>query len=234
MQDVIQSRSKKLIVTILLTLSIVGVLVFTAISGSWFQDSKTTSGTIQFGNAVILGYDNMSEKANSTTELYLIPAGESSSNDGVLTTGARPGDVISFENPVVFAAEGSSDFYLRVKIVYTNNKYGDNDEFDYIEAGPTFTSNWAQGETSNGVTWYYFKGNKSLTGAYVDTVAELTRFTYTAQNNAEYNLFTTATITLADFSSVPEDDVTVSIVFEAIQATDNAVETLWFPPANNP
>ena len=233
-----QNKRNKFLVSTLLIVFLIGMLCFTFITGAWFRDTKSTSGTITFANAVTLAYENMVSETEGGSTLFLLPKGQTTTNDGILADSVRPGDEVVFENPVVYAAVNSSDFYLRVKITYTGSKVtvGESD-FDLINQGPVFSEEWGKGkESSDGSFYMYYKGSKAITGSDVDDFSELEVVSYSAENLKKIKLFSSSAedaylgskIVLSDFSTKPDADLKIQIEFEALQATENAVVSQWF------
>ena len=180
----------------------------------------------------------MIAQAQGSSTLYLLPKGQNTTDSGILAQNVRPGDVIEFENPIVYPASNSSNFYLRVKVTYTGSKITvDEREVDLIAQGPVFSSEWGKGkENADGSYYMYYKGDKAIIGSDVDSVEELEVISYDAENLKKIKLFNSTSedaylgskIVLSDFSSKPDTDLEIEIGIEAIQATENAVNSVWF------
>lgn len=234
-----QNKRNKFLVSTLLIVIMIGILSFTFITGAWFRDTKSTSGTITFAPAVTLAYENMVAEAEGSSTLYLLPKGQTTTNDGILAEDVRPGDEVVFENPVVYAATNSSSFYLRVKITYTGSKITvDDSDVDLIAQGPVFSSEWGKGKVSatDGSYYMYYIGSKTITGNDVDDISELEVVSYSAEslkkiklfNYTELDNYLGSKVELADFNTKPENDLKIQIEFEALQATESAIASQWF------
>ena len=103
------------------------------VTGAWYRARREATGTIKLDQGIILtltnldytspeGTDNDKAIANGVVgEIHEL----NDAKDGMieLATSTEPGDVKYVVGPTIAAAEGSTSFYAKAKLVYTFNVY---------------------------------------------------------------------------------------------------------------
>lgn len=100
------------------------------VTGAWYQAQRQASGTVKMNQGIYLKFTNLKElDANGNKDLSdkmngkLLQKGGTTPLENVSVV---PSQLVEIEVPTLAAAQGSVDFYARVKVTYTA-KYKDAD-----------------------------------------------------------------------------------------------------------
>lgn len=224
------------------------------VTGAWYQAKRQASGTVKMDQGIYLKFTNLQTlNANGGKDLKDKMNGKLLLKDGTTpleNVSVVPKQLVEIAVPTLAAAQGSVDFYARVKVTYTA-KYKDADGAvtgEAVEISPDtmkelFGSDLAgQLQPGDGWAknadgyWYFANANNKLVAM---TAAE-------AGDGENHAIFENGNLQFADWTAGRTDvekggptvgdkeigQVIVTVLVEVIQAANNPAPTDWALNAN--
>lgn len=225
------------------------------VTGAWYQAQRQASGTVKMDQGIYLKFTNLKTlDANGNKDLTDKMNGKLLQNDTEKTplenVSVVPSQLVEIAVPTLAAAQGSVDFYARVKVTYTA-KYKDADGAvtgEAVEISPDtmkqLFGDTLDGQLKAGAGWvpnadgyWYFAGADNKLVAM--TAAE-------AGDGENHAIFENGNLQFADWTAGRTDvekggpkvgdkeivQVIVTVLVEVIQAANNPAPTGWALNAN--
>lgn len=235
------------------------------VTGAWYQAQRQASGTVKMDQGIYLKFTNLKTlDANGNKDLTDKMNGKLLQNDTEKTplenVAVVPSQLVEISVPTLAAAQGSVDFYARVKVTYTA-KYKDADgavtgkaveiSADTMKQlfGETLAgqlqpgTDWAKNDDGY---WYYAAAGK-LVAMTATAEADGTDHAIFRDGNLKFADWTAGNSTQTDPTKLVEKggptvmvdgvskeigQVIVTVLVEVIQAANNPAPTGWALNAN--
>lgn len=222
------------------------------VTGAWYQAQRQASGTVKMDQGIYLKFTNL-QTLNAKNDLADKMNGKLLLKDGTTpleNVSVVPKQLVEIAVPTLAAAQGSVDFYARVKVTYTA-KYKDADGAvtgEAVEISPDtmkqLFGDTLDGQLKAGAGWvpnadgyWYFAGADNKLVAM--TAAE-------AGDGENHAIFENGNLQFADWTAGRTDvekggptvgdkeigQVIVTVLVEVIQAANNPAPTDWALNAN--
>ena len=235
------------------------------VTGAWYQAQRQASGTVKMDQGIYLKFTNLQTlNANGNKDLSDKMNGKLLLKDGTTPledVSVVPKQLVEIAVPTLAAAQGSVDFYARVKVTYTakykNAGTGavEGDPVAISETtmkqlfGDTLTGQLQAGEgwVPNADGYWYFANAGKLVAMTAAEAGDGTDHAIFADGNLQFADWTAGNSTQTDPTLLVEkggptvmvDDVSkeigqviVTVLVEVIQAANNPAPTGWALNAN--
>lgn len=235
------------------------------VTGAWYQAKRQASGTVKMDQGIYLKFTNLKTlDANGNKDLSDKMNGKLLLKDGtnpLENVAVVPSQLVEIAVPTLAAAQGSVDFYARVKVTYTA-KYKDADGAVTGKAVDISADTMKQlfgdtlaGQLQPGAGWvpnadgyWYFAGaDNKLVAMTATKEADGTDRAIFANGNLKFADWTAGNSTQTDPTKLVEKggptvmvdgvskeigQVIVTVLVEVIQAANNTAPTDWALNAN--
>lgn len=227
------------------------------VTGAWYQAQRQASGTVKMDQGIYLKFTNLKTlDANGNKDLTDKMNGKLLLKDATTpleNVSVVPSQLVEIAVPTLAAAQGSVDFYARVKVTYTA-KYKDADGAVTGEAVEISADTMKQlfgedlaGQLQPGTDWaknddgyWYFANAGKLVAMTATAEADGTDHAIFANGNLQFADWTAGrtdvekggpTVTVGE-EQKEIGQVIVTVRVEVIQAANNAAPTGWALNAN--
>lgn len=235
------------------------------VTGAWYQAQRQASGTVKMDQGIYLKFTNLQTlDANENKDLTDKMNGKLLLKDAktpLENVSVVPSQLVEIAVPTLAAAQGSVDFYARVKVTYTA-KYK-NATTGAVEGDPGAISETTMkqlfgadlaGQLQAGADWvanadgyWYFANAGKLVAMTATEAADGTDHAIFANGNLQFADWTAGNSTQTDPSLLVEKggptvmvdgvskeigQVIVTVLVEVIQAANNPAPTGWALNAN--
>lgn len=234
------------------------------VTGAWYQAKRQASGTVKMDQGIYLKFTNLKTlDANGNKDLSDKMNGKLLLKNGTTpleNVAVVPSQLVEIAVPTLAAAQGSVDFYARVKVTYTA-KYKDADgavtgkavEISADTMKQLFGEDLA-GQLQPGTDWaknddgyWYFANAGKLVAMTATAEADGTDHAIFANGNLQFADWTAGNSTQTDPTKLVEKggptvmvdgaskeigQVIVTVLVEVIQAANNTAPTGWALNAN--
>ena len=234
------------------------------VTGAWYQAKRQASGTVKMDQGIYLKFTNLKTlDANGNKDLSDKMNGKLLLKNGTTpleNVAVVPSQLVEIAVPTLAAAQGSVDFYARVKVTYTA-KYKDADGAVTGEAVEISADTMKQlfgedlaGQLQPGTDWaknddgyWYFANAGKLVAMTATAEADGTDHAIFANGNLQFADWTAGNSTQTDPTKLVEKggptvmvdgaskeigQVIVTVLVEVIQAANNTAPTGWALNAN--
>lgn len=230
------------------------------VTGAWYQAQRQASGTVKMDQGIYLKFTNLQTlDANGNKDLTDKMNGKLLLKDGTTPledVSVVPSQLVEISVPTLAAAQGSVDFYARVKVTYTA-KYK-NAGTGAVEGDPVAISETTMkelfgadlaGQLQTGDGWvanadgyWYFANAGKLVAMTATEAADGTDHAIFANGNLQFADWTAGNSTQTDPTLLVEKggptvmvdgvskeigQVIVTVLVEVIQAANNTAPTGW-------
>lgn len=235
------------------------------VTGAWYQAQRQASGTVKMDQGIYLKFTNLQTlNANGNKDLSDKMNGKLLLKDGTTPledVSVVPKQLVEIAVPTLAAAQGSVDFYARVKVTYTakykNAGTGavEGDPVAISETtrkqlfGDTLTGQLQAGEgwVPNADGYWYFANAGKLVAMTAAEAGDGTDHAIFADGNLQFADWTAGNSTQTDPTLLVEKggptvmvdgvskeigQVIVTVLVEVIQAANNPAPTGWALNAN--
>lgn len=230
------------------------------VTGAWYQAQRQASGTVKMDQGIYLKFTNLKTlDANGNKDLTDKMNGKLLLKDGTTPledVSVVPSQLVEIAVPTLAAAQGSVDFYARVKVTYTA-KYK-NATTGAVEGNAVAISETTMkelfgadlgGQLKAGADWapnadgyWYFANAGKLVAMTTTEAADGTDHAIFANGNLQFADWTAGNSTQTDPTLLVEKggptvmvdgvskeigQVIVTVLVEVIQAANNTAPTGW-------
>lgn len=230
------------------------------VTGAWYQAQRQASGTVKMDQGIYLKFTNLQTlNANGNKDLTDKMNGKLLLKDGTTpleNVSVVPSQLVEISVPTLAAAQGSVDFYARVKVTYTAKYKNATTGLVEGEAVAISEDTMKQlfgtdlaGQLQPGTGWvanadgyWYFAGADKLVAMTAGADADGTDHAIFANGNLKFADWTAGNSTQTDPTQLVEKggptvmvdgvskeigQVIVTVLVEVIQAANNTAPTGW-------